>query len=44
MASKTEQSCSCWGIARISFSLFIGAIMLVYLFGGFEAAAVVASR
>ncbi len=42
MAVQTERSC--WGIARVSLSVFLGAIVLVYLFGGFEAAAVVAAR
>lgn len=42
MAVKTERSC--WGIARLSFGVFLAAIVLVYLFGGFEPIAVVASR
>lgn len=42
MAVSTERSC--WGIARVSLALFLVAIVVVYLFGGFEAPAVLAAR
>lgn len=41
MAVTTERSC--WGIARLTLSVFLLAIVLAYLFGGFEPA-VMASR
>lgn len=42
MAVQTERSC--WGIARVSIGVFLVAIVLVYLFGGFEPSVAVAVR
>lgn len=30
---------SCWGVARTALAVFLLAVAVVYLFGGFEAAA-----
>ncbi len=29
---------SCWGVARTAFAVFLVAVAVVYLFGGFEQA------
>jgi hypothetical protein len=40
MNSLTERSC--WGVARWAVVAFLAGVALVYLFGGFEAATMVA--
>jgi hypothetical protein len=42
MNSLSERS-SCWGVARWAVVAFLTGVALVYLFGGFETAAVIAS-
>ncbi|MFG1358267.1 hypothetical protein [Xanthobacter pseudotagetidis] len=38
-----SQERTCWGVARTALALFLLCILLVYLFGGFDPAAVRAS-
>lgn len=34
---------SCWGVARTALTVFIVGVFVVYLFGGFQAASVLAN-
>jgi len=42
MNSLSERS-SCWGVARWAVVAFLAGVALIYLFGGFHTAAVIAS-
>lgn len=40
MTVSTERPRSCFGVARAALSVFVVGMVLVYLFGGFDASVV----